>query len=131
VSHALYLGSSPEVHMYFLHGVTAGVCRPHQRLMYLEALSVVARESEGGYREGGQHAGMLYRLICAAQAENYLTKTESDQFVEIREGLLGLATLWANDFRQPVFAMREHSNGSARGGEASCENDETAYGRNG
>jgi hypothetical protein len=81
VSHALYLGSSPEVHMYFLHGVTAGVCRPHQRLMYLEALSVVARESEGGYRE--------------------------------------------------VFAMREHSNGSARGGEASCENDETAYGRNG
>ena len=51
---------------------------------------------------GPRHASTLYRLLCAAQAESFLTKTEESKHRQIVSGLSGLARTWALDFRSPI-----------------------------
>lgn len=81
-------------------GYRFGVRRPHQRLLHLEAVGNVARDE--GSALGPRHAPVLYRLLCAAQAESFLTKTEASKHVQIVSGLSGLGRTWALDFRSPI-----------------------------
>ena len=70
-------------------GYRFGVRRPHQRLLHLEAVGNVARDE--GSALGPRHAPVLYQLLCAAQAESFLTKTEASKHVQIVSGLSGLS----------------------------------------
>jgi hypothetical protein len=88
-------------------GYRFGVRRPHQRLLHLEAVGNVAREE--GPSVGPRHACTLYRLLCAAQAETFLTKTEEEKHRQIVSGLSALARTWALDFRCPIPRYPAHA----------------------
>ena len=103
-------------------GYRFGVRRPHQRLLHLEAVGNVAREE--GSALGPRHAATLYRLLCAAQAESFLTKTEASKHVQITSGLSGLARTWALDFRCPIPCYPpecEPQNSGAGAGDDLCD----------
>jgi uncharacterized membrane protein YgcG len=110
-------------------GYRHGVRRPHQRLLHLEALAAVAvaaRSSEapgGGAASndsgggGARHAPLLYKLVCAAGGDIFLTRTETDKYAQIVLRLGELAKAWITDFRR-WGVHRDGSEGSGDSGAA-------------